>query len=102
MLRDCGMSLVSSHITYSTHYEKNAYSNILKISPPETENFQNFTSKNSGGGSNEYPQSMFLIRNKNIMYIPVKPSFTKKKGFKGSKLYRHVFLMCHIHGVMET
>ena len=28
------------------------------------------------GGSNEYPQSMFLSRNKKIMYTPVNPSFT--------------------------
>ena len=28
------------------------------------------------GGSNEYPQSMFLSRNKEKMYIPVNPSFT--------------------------
>ena len=28
------------------------------------------------GGSNEYLQSMFLSRNKKIMYTPVNPSFT--------------------------
>ena len=28
------------------------------------------------GGSNEYPQSLFLSRNKKIMYTPVNPSFT--------------------------
>ena len=28
------------------------------------------------GGSNEYPQSMCLSRNKKIMYTPVNPSFT--------------------------
>ena len=28
------------------------------------------------GGSNEYPQSMFLRWNKKIMYTPVNPSFT--------------------------
>ena len=28
------------------------------------------------GGSNEYPQSMFLSKNKKIMYTPVNPSFT--------------------------
>ena len=28
------------------------------------------------GGSNEYPQSMFLSRNKKIMYTPVNPRFT--------------------------
>ena len=28
------------------------------------------------GGFNEYPQSMFLSRNKKIMYTTVNPSFT--------------------------
>ena len=28
------------------------------------------------GGSNKYPQSMFLSRNKKKMYTPVNPSFT--------------------------
>ena len=28
------------------------------------------------GGSNEYPQYMFLLRNKKVMYTPVNPSFT--------------------------
>ena len=28
------------------------------------------------GASNEYPQFMFLSRNKKIMYTPVNPSFT--------------------------
>ena len=28
------------------------------------------------GGSNEYPQSMFLSRNKKIIYTPVNRSFT--------------------------
>ena len=64
-----------------TTLQNHAYSNILKLSPPETENFQ---IKNSNifyiaaqnidcgyslelpqqGSSNEYPQSMFLSRNK--------------------------------------
>ena len=72
---------------------KHAYSNILKIPPPKTENFQ---MKNSDifhispqnidcgyslepprqGGSNEYPQSMFLAAIRKIMYTPVNPSFT--------------------------
>ena len=92
---------------------KHAYSNILKILLPKNENFQ---IKNSivflisaqnidcgyslepprRGGSNEYPQSMFLNRNKKnnvrkIMYTPVNPSFTILKwGLRGSKLYRYV------------
>ena len=79
-------------IIYST-LQKNAYSNILKILPPKT---KKSSDKNSDifhisaqnidcgyslepprrGGSNEYTQSMFLSRNKKIMYIPVNPSFT--------------------------
>ena len=40
------------------------------------------------GGSNEYPQSMFLSGNKKIMYTPVIPGFTiyEKVGFKGVKI----------------
>ena len=46
------------------------------------------------GGSNEYPQSMFFEQKRKIMYTPVNPSFTILKcGLKGSKLYRHVFVM---------
>ena len=80
---------------------KHAYSNIQKISPPKTEKFQ---IKNSDiflssaqnidcgysleppwrGGSNEYPQSMFLSRNKNNNVYPCKPQFYYiKVGFKG-------------------
>ena len=60
---------------------KHAYSNILKFLPPKNENFQMKNSDNSHisvqnidcgysleppyrGGSNEYPQSIFLSRNK--------------------------------------
>ena len=81
-----------------------AYSNILKISSPKTENFQ---MKNSDifpisaqnidcgyslepsrrGGSNEYPQSMFLSRNKKNNIYPCKPQFYYiKVGFKGVKI----------------
>ena len=46
------------------------------------------------GGSNEYPQSIFVSRNKKIIYTPVNPSFTIWKwGLRGSTLYRHVFVM---------
>ena len=70
-----------------------AYSSILKISPPKTE----FSDKNSDifffhisaqnmnwgyslesprrGGSNEYPQSMFLSRNKKNNVYPCKTQF---------------------------
>ena len=66
---------------------KHAYSNILKILPPKTEFFQikiliffHISDQNLDcgyslepprrGGSNEYPQSMFLSRNKKINVYP--------------------------------
>ena len=79
---------------------KHAYSNILKILPQKIENFP---MKNSGsfhissqniecgysleppqrGGSNEYPQSMFLSRYMKINVYPCKPQFYYiKMGFK--------------------
>ena len=40
-----------------------------------------------GGGSNEYPQSMFLNRNKTNNVHPCKPQFYYiKVGFKGVKI----------------
>ena len=89
-----------------------AYSNILKILPPDKTKI--FRQKNSDiflisaqnidwgysveplrrGGSNEYPQSMFLSRNKKNNVYPCKPQFYYiKVEFKGSKLYRHIFVM---------
>ena len=38
------------------------------------------------GGSNEYPQSMFLSRNKKSNIYPCKPQFYIKVGFKGVKI----------------
>ena len=39
------------------------------------------------GGSNEYPQSMFLSRNKKKNIYPYKPQFYYiKVGFKGVKI----------------
>ena len=38
------------------------------------------------GGSNEYPQSMFLSRNKEKMFTPVTPVLLYKSGFKGVKI----------------
>ena len=71
---------------------KHTYSNILKITPPENYKFsdknsdifhisvQNIDCGHSSEpprrGSGEYPQSMFLSRNKKIMYTPVNHSFT--------------------------
>ena len=83
---------------------KHAYSNILKNLQPEKEKIQ---IKNSDiffisvqnidcgyslepprrGGSNEYPQSMFLCRNKKNNVHPCKPQFYYiKVGFKGVKI----------------
>ena len=48
------------------------------------------------GGSNEYPQSMFLSRNKKTNVYPCKPQFYYIKwGLRGSKLYRDVFVMAY-------
>ena len=38
------------------------------------------------GGSNEYPQSMFLSRNKNILYLCKSQFYYIKVGFKGVKI----------------
>ena len=83
---------------------KHAYSNILKILPSKNENFQ---IKNSDifqilaqyidcgyslepprrGGSSEYPQSMFLSRNKKNNVYPCKLQFYYiKVGFKGVEI----------------
>ena len=84
-----------------TSLRKHAYSNTLKILPPEMAIFQ---IKNSDifhisvqnidcgyslepprrGGSNEYSQSLFLSRNKKNNAYPCKPQFYYiKVGFKG-------------------
>ena len=87
--------------TVKSPLRKHAFSNTMKISPPKTENFQikNFdiflisaqnidcghsleTSRR--GGSNVYPQSLFLRRNKKNNVYPCKPQFYYiKVGFKG-------------------
>ena len=101
----CGYSLLSEAmdliflLSYKSHanllfysLRKHAYSKILKILPPKNENFQIKNSDNfhisdqnidcgysleppRRGGSNEYPQSMFLSRNKKIYVYPCKPQF---------------------------
>ena len=44
------------------------------------------------GGSNEYPQSMFLSRNKKNNVYPCKPKFYYiKVGFKGVKIIKACF-----------
>ena len=82
---------------------KHAYSNILKHLPPKNENFQvknydiflisaqnidcGYSLKPTRrGGSNEYPQCMFLSRNKKNNVYPCEPQFyCIKVGFKGVK-----------------
>ena len=83
---------------------KHAYSNISKISPPKTESFQikfwyfsYFCSKHRlcRGGSNEYPQFMFLSRNKKNNVYTCKPQFYYiKVGFTGSQNYIGMFSWC--------
>ena len=72
---------------------KHDYSNILRILPPKNKNFLmknsdifQISAKNIDcgyslepprrGGSNEYPQSMFLAEIRKLMYTPVNPIFT--------------------------
>ena len=90
---------------------KQAYSNIMKILPPKQCKFSDkkfwyfhISAQNTDfgysleppwqGGSNEYPHSMFLSRNKKNNVYPCKVQFSYiKMGFKGVSLYRHVFLV---------
>ena len=87
-----------------TTLRKHAYSNILEFLPPKNENFQMKNSDNfhisaqnidcecsleppRRGGSNEYPQSMVLSRDKKNNEYPCKPQFYYiKVGFKGVKI----------------
>ena len=78
--------------------QKHAYSNIiLKILPPKKENFQiknsdifHISAQNIDclrGSSNEYPQSLFLSRNKKNNVYPCKSQFYNRKvGFQGVKI----------------
>ena len=78
-------------IVSSVTLRKQAYSNILNILPPKIEKFQ-IQNIDCGyslepprrGGFNEYPQSMFLSRNKKNNVYPCKPQFYYiKASFKG-------------------
>ena len=72
--------------TLKTHYmqyfryivpEQNVYSTKSVV----------FCNEGNRGGSNEYPQSMFLSRNKKNNTYPCKPQFYNiKVGFKGVKI----------------
>ena len=102
------------------HYiplRKHAYSKISEISPPKTENFKIKKKKNvffffffffhisalnidygyslelpRRGGSNKYPQYMFLSKYKKNNVYPCKPQFYYiKVGFKEVKLIQACF-----------
>ena len=76
--------------------QKHAYSNILKILPPNNEHFLIkilifflflLKSIDCGYSSNEYPQSMLLSRNKkNNVYSCKHTFYYIKVGFKGVKI----------------
>ena len=89
----------------SSSLRKHAYSNILKIFRPKQVNFQIkkilifclISAQNIDcgyllepprrGGSNEYPQSMLLSRNKKNNVYTCKPQFYYiNVGFKGVKI----------------
>ena len=106
-------SLLNSQLPITKHSKhnfghtlrKHAYSNTLKILPPQNVKFQmkkkttdifHISAQNidcgpleppQRGGSNEYQQSMFLSRNKKNNVYPCKPQFYYiKVGFKGVKI----------------
>ena len=86
------------------HYENMPIQIYWKVNHRKIENFQtknsnifHFSAQNIDcgyslepprrGGSNEYPQSMFLSRNKKNNVYPYKPRFYYiKVGFKGVKI----------------
>ena len=60
-------------------YTENFTSKYWKFSDKSTDIFHISAQSIDCGyscGSNEYPQSMFLNKNKKIMYTPVNPNFT--------------------------
>ena len=100
----CNERNAHGKISLNKSLRKHAYSNILKILQLKKENFQ---IKNSDifhisvrnidcgyvlepprrDGSNAYPQSMFLSKNKKNNVDPCKPQFYYiKVGFKGVKM----------------
>ena len=98
------MGIKREILAHDKTLRRHAYSNTLKILLPKK---CKFSDKNSDifhisaqnidcwyslepprrGGSNEYPQSMFLSRNKKTNAYPCKPQFYYiKVGFKGVKI----------------
>ena len=90
---DISLSRMTSSISFLCHYENTPIQLYIKFFNQKKETFQ---IKNSDifhipaqnidcgyslepprrGGSNEYPQSMFFRKIREIMYTPVNPSFT--------------------------
>ena len=104
-----GAFWIAKDASFFIPLRKHAYSNILKTLQPKQ---GNFPIKNSNifhisaqnihcgyslepprrGGSNEYPQSMFLSRNKKNNVYPCKPLFYYiKVGLKGVKIFIGMF-----------
>ena len=91
-------------LKYGCHYENTPIQTYWKFHPQKTEIFQiniliffHIFAQNIDcgyslepprrGGSNEYPQSMFMRRNKKNNVYPYKPQFYYiKVGFKGVKI----------------
>ena len=82
-----------NHYAMNYHYENTPIQIYRKFHLQKTENFQikisdifHISAQNidcgysleppQRGGSNEYPQYMFLAEMRKIMYTPVNPSFT--------------------------
>ena len=92
----------SLHQTFCSYAQTNM---LNRISPPRKFCFLVSESMARRCGSNEYPKSMFLSRNKKNNVYPCKPQFYYiKVGFERSKLYRYVFVMATIttHNPPET
>ena len=93
-----------NHYAINYHYENTPIQIYRKFHLQKTENFQikisdifHISAQNidcgysleppQRGGSNEYPQYMFLSRNKKNNVYPCKPQFYYiKVGFKGVKI----------------
>ena len=76
-------------------YIENFTSKNWKFSDKKNSDIFHISAQNIGCGySLEYPQSTLLSRKKKNNVYPCKPQFYYMKvGFKGSKLYRAVFVM---------
>ena len=103
-LSEGSLSQAADFFFISATLRKHAYSTILKILQLKKENSQiknsdifhisariidcgNSLEPTRRGGSNEYPQSMFLSKNKKNNVYPCKPQFSYiKVGFKGVKI----------------